>query len=323
MRPRWFAGAVLVAVLAAACGGGSDDGDGGEGAGDSEISAEVASFDLAVDRDERFTMGFFAADNRQLAFGDVTLHFGFAGTSDDPRREIAAGPGIDARFLPIPGQDVDPDQPGPRLVPPSEARGVYGAEGVRFDQAGNWIVIAEGEVDGESFEAQAAFQVNEEPQVVAVGDPAPATQNPLPDDPNVPPTAIDSRAEDGVFPDPELHSTTIADSLAAGRPLVVVVSTPVFCTSRFCGPITDAVSELAMEFGDRVDFVHLEVWEDFENMQPNAAALEWISPRGGGGAREPWVFVVGADGNVAARLDNAVTEPELRAAVEAVAGPAA
>ncbi|HEX6310629.1 MAG TPA: hypothetical protein VF152_03305 [Acidimicrobiia bacterium] len=319
MRRLLLAVIVSAVALGAACGGSGSGGGDDPGAG-FEVSAEVASFDLAVDRDERFTVGFFAPDNRVLAYGDVTLRFGFAGTADAPEREITPGSPVEAGFLPVPGQDIDPDRPGPRLVAPSEARGVYGADGVVFDRPGNWIVTAAGDVDGEPFEAQAAFQVNDEPQVVAVGDPAPATRNPLPGDPSVPPAAIDSRAEDSSVPDPELHSTTVADALAAGRPLVVVASTPVFCTSRFCGPITDAVAELAREYGDRVDFVHLEIWQDFENQVVNPSAGEWIFPRDGGNAREPWVFVVAADGVVQARFDNVATEPELRAAVEAVAG---
>jgi hypothetical protein len=322
-RPRRTAlvalGLVVATVLAAACGGGSDGGGGDDPSAGLELSAEVASFDLAVDRDERFTIGFFAADNRVLAYGDITLRFAFAGTADAPRPDITPGPPAEATFLPIAGQGVDPDHPGPELVAPSEARGVYGANGVRFDDVGNWVVTAEGEYDGRHFEAQAAFQVKAEPQVVAVGDPAPGTQNPLPGDPSVPPTAIDSRADDGEIPDPALHSTTIADALAAGRPVVVVVSTPVYCVSRFCGPITDEIDELAQEYGDRVAFVHLEVWGDFENQVVNPAAAEWIFPRDGSDAREPWVFVIGADGVVQARFDNAATDAELRAAVEAVA----
>ncbi|MGH8983126.1 MAG: hypothetical protein ACRDY6_04545 [Acidimicrobiia bacterium] len=309
------AGAAGLWVGCGSSGGGGDD----PGAG-LEVSAEVASFDLAANRDERFTIGFFAADNRVLAYGDVTLRFGFAGTADAPEQEITPGPPADARFLPVAGQDVDADRPGPRLVAPSEARGVYGAGGVHFDRAGNWIVTAQGEFDGREFEAQAAFQVKPEPQVVAVGDPAPRTQNPLPGAPGVPPTAIDSRADDGEIPDPALHSTTVAEALAAGRPVVVVVSTPVYCVSRFCGPITETVDELAQEYGDRVAFVHLEVWGDFENQVVNPAAGEWIFPRDSSDAREPWVFVIGADGVVQARFDNVATDAELAAAVEAVAG---
>ena len=99
-----------------------------------------------------------------------------------------------------------------------------------------------------------------------------------------------------------------------------MVSTPVYCVSRFCGPITDEIDELAREYGDRVAFVHLEVWQDFEEQVVNPAAQEWIFPRDGSDAREPWVFVIGADGVVQARFDNVATDAELRAAVEAVAG---
>ena len=308
----------LATMLAAACGSGGGGGD--DPSAGLELSAEVASFDLSVDRDERFTVGFFAADNRVLAYGDITLRFAFAGTAEAPRPESTEGPPVEATFLPVAGQGVDPDHPGPELVAPSEARGVYGANGVRFDAAGNWVVTAQGEYGGRDFEAQAAFQVKPEPQVVAVGDAAPRTQNPLSGDPSVPPAAIDSRADDGEIPDAALHSTTVADALAAGRPVVVVVSTPVYCVSRFCGPITDEVDELAEEYGDRVAFVHLEVWGDFENQVVNPGAEEWIFPRDGSDAREPWVFVIGADGVVQARFDNVATDADLRAAVEAVAG---
>lgn len=307
---------MTVMLFAGACGGSGSD----ESASDRpEIAAEVASFDLAVDRDERFTVGLFAADNRVLAYGDVTLRFGFAGTADAPEPEVEPGAPVEATFLPVAGQDVDPERAGPELVAPSEARGVYAATDVRFDEAGNWIVVVEGEDDGREFEVQAAFQVTTDPRVISVGDSAPATQNPLPGDPGVPPAAIDSRADDGEVPDPALHSTTVADALGASRPVVVVVSTPVYCVSRFCGPITEEVAEFAGEFGDRVDFVHLEVWQDFENQVVNPAAGEWIFPRDGSGAREPWIFVVGDDGIVVERFDNAVSDAELRAAVETVA----
>jgi len=309
------AGALLLAATACS---GSDDGASDDAAA-ATISAEVASFDLAAGRGERFILGFFAGDNRVLAYGNVTLRFAYAGTREAPQQEAMAGAPVEASYLPVAGQDIDPDKPSPRLVAPSEARGVYGATGVRFDRPGFWAVVAAGTADGEPFELDAAFEVKAAPQVVAAGEPAPRTENPVAGAPGVDPVAIDSRADDGEIPDPELHSTTVAGALAGGRPVVVVVSTPVFCVSRFCGPITESVQELAQEFGDRVDFVHLEVWQDFENQVVNPAAAEWISPRDGGDLREPWVFVAGADGSVTERFDNAVTDTDLRRAVEAVA----
>ena len=76
----------------------------------------------------------------------------------------------------------------------------------------------------------------------------------------------------------------------------------------------------AETFGDRMDFVHLEVWNDFEGRALNKEAAEWIYQEGAD-PKEPWVFLVAADGSVAARWDNVATDDELEAAVQgAVSG---
>jgi peroxiredoxin len=95
---------------------------------------------------------------------------------------------------------------------------------------------------------------------------------------------------------------------------VVVVSTPTYCVSQFCGPITETVEGLADEYGDVAEFVHLEVWEDFNENVLNDAAAAWIQTESGGG--EPWTFLVGADGRIAARWDNVLDADELRDLLE-------
>ncbi|MGH9027631.1 MAG: hypothetical protein ACRDWD_16170 [Acidimicrobiia bacterium] len=281
--------------------------------------AQFASYDRAADRDQRVIVGLLAEDEGQVAFGAVEFRFAYLGTRDAPITDAEAGEPARATYRALPGTEgaAGRASAGPTVVSAIESRGVYGADGARFDEAGLWSVIVTGTVDGAPFEASAAFEVNPEPYVVAEGEPAPRTANPLPGAPGARPQAIDSRADDGTVPDPELHATTVADALAAGRPVVLVVSTPVYCVSRFCGPITDAVQELAQEYGDRVAFVHLEVWNDFENQAVNDAAAEWITPRGGSDRdlREPWVFVVAPDGTILERFDNVASDDELRAAV--------
>jgi hypothetical protein len=149
--------------------------------------------------------------------------------------------------------------------------------------------------------------------------PGPRTPDLLPGDPDAPPDAVDSRAEDdGTVPDPELHEKTVAAAIDAGRPVMAVISTPVCCVSRFCGPITDTVQELAQEYGDRMDFVHLEVFRDFEANTLNKAAVEWISPDRLGKPAEPWVGLVDAGGTVIERWDNVASERSLTEAVQAV-----
>jgi hypothetical protein len=96
--------------------------------------------------------------------------------------------------------------------------------------------------------------------------------------------------------------------VAAKRPSVVVFATPVYCQSRFCGPVTDMVHELSKTYADRASFVHVEIWRDFQNQTVNKAAADWLL-----NCRlcEPWVFLVGGDGVIAARFDNVATAEEL------------
>lgn len=60
-----------------------------------------------------------------------------------------------------------------------------------------------------------------------------------------------------------------------GRPALVVFSTPTYCMSRFCGPVTDMVSGLAKDYSDRADFILVEIWRDFKKQ-------EIIAPRRSG-----------------------------------------
>lgn len=317
-RGRLIGSLAAVALLAAACGGGDDNSPSAASTStsprQSRIEGQVAGYDLSIDGPQRFIIGLLTGDNRLVSFGTARLNFVYLGTKEKPLNEGTLGPNIEARWIPIPGQKVDPATPGPRIVEPSDGAGVYEANDVRFDPAGFWGVIATVQIGGREQTVRAQFEVLAASEVPRPGADAPRTENYLPGAADVPPKAIDSRAtDDGKVPDPELHQQTVAAAIASGRPTLVVVSTPVFCVSKFCGPITDAVQGLAKEFGDRMGFVHLEVWRDFEAKTVNKAAAEWITA---GDAHEPWVFLIGGDGKVLRRWDNVASEPDMRAAVE-------
>lgn len=321
--------ALLFALLFAACGGASDDGDdraspSTTGADESpSFVAQVASYELVAGVDQRFLAALAGnGTGTVVSFGEVDLEFFFLGTRDQPIDPPQPKSKAKATFFPVAGQDVDPSTPGPREARPSEGLGVYAAEPVRFDVPGFWGVRVKADIDDEAISANATFEVVAESQLPFPGEPAPRTVHPLPGAEGVDPESIESRAKGGApVPDEVLHRTTIADALAAGRPTVVVVSTPVYCVSQFCGPITDSVAELAETYGDRVAFVHLEVWKDFEKKIVNPFAAEWIAPKKGvGDTAEPWVFLVGGDGIVKQRFDNVVGDAALAAAVEELAG---
>jgi hypothetical protein len=112
-----------------------------------------------------------------------------------------------------------------------------------------------------------------------------------------------------------MHQTSIADAIEAGRPVVVLFATPVYCVSRFCGPITEEVAALAQDYEDRAAFVHVEVWEDFESQTLSEAAVEWLQAPDGS-ATEPWTFLIGADGTITQRWGNVLDIAELESLLE-------
>jgi len=169
-------------------------------------------------------------------------------------------------------------------------------------------VTADVEARG-SLTTTAAFQVLPEHRVPAPGDHALKTENLTLMTKDAPRMAVDSRWSQGKkLPDPELHRSTVASSIQNKHPAVVVFSTPVYCVSRFCGPITDMVQELAHDYSDRADFIHVEIWRDFQDNVINKAAPDWLLRDD---LREPWVFLIGSSGRIEARWDNVATRAEM------------
>ncbi len=304
--------AILAATVAVACGGiGEIDSSTGTpspaamATGDG-LSVAVASFDLAVGDDRRFIAGVFTPDRQLIGHGEVDMRFFDLGDEATSDPQVLAT--TTASFLPVPGKEPQGESPTPTILDDPQAAGVYQTR-VDLPHAGFYGVAVAAEVDGERLVGTASFQVHEDQQVPAAGEQAPRTDN-LTVHSDTPPAAIDSRAAtEGEIPDRHLHETTIADTIAAGRPAVVVFSTPVYCVSRFCGPITDAVADLADTYNDRAAFIHIEVWRDFDAGELNDAAAEWIQTSDGG--NEPWVFLIDADGNIAARWDNVLDREDL------------
>ena len=316
MNPMHFrrrlaaAGALLLVLVGCTSSGG------GGGASADDLAVQVASFDLATGRPTRFIVGLITVDQRLLGYGDVDMRFSYVGTKEGGANATPFGPPVKGSYLPIHGSEVPSPQPAtPQIVAASNTRGVYGAQ-TSFDKAGFWEVEVTANVDGKQQKGKGAFPVNETHAVPAPGDPALSTETLTLTTPDVPRPAIDSRAGNGEIPDPDLHRTTIAAALAAKRPIVAVFATPVYCTSRFCGPVTDLIDELAHQYADRADFVHVEIWREFQSKTVNKSAADWVLRNDQ--INEPWVFVIGADGRISARFDNVVTKGELEPLLRAL-----
>jgi hypothetical protein len=284
----------------------------------SGMVAIVASVDLYVGDPQRVDLGLFTPENCFVSFGTVDVSFSILG--DAAQASERPGPTATAVFVPTYGTPERSSRPV--VTQPDEGRGVYEATDVVFDTAGVWVAEVTADVRGSGPQtAQASFAVQEHPSLPAPGDRAQPTENLTVDSEGVPPAAIDSRAAGtGTIPDPELHRWTIARAIAEGRPALVVFATPVFCESRFCGPVTDMVEDLSRRYDDRAVFIHVEIWKDFENQVLNRAAVDWLWPQmPKGNLTEPWLFLIGADGRIVDRWSSMWSEREVQTELEALA----
>jgi hypothetical protein len=280
-----------------------------------QVAAAMASSDLYVGAPQRVAIGLILPDQRLISFGSVDLAFSYVGTAQEPS-EPQPGPSAVGVYLPTPGTPDEPTGPSPTL--PSEARGVYQAEDVAFDRAGFWQVDVTADVEGLGVQrARTTFPVLDDPAYPAPGEPALETENLTMDSTDAPVGAIDSRAAtEGEVPDPELHGWTIARAIEEGRPALVVFSTPVFCVSQFCGPVTDVVSGLASRYDDRAVFVHVEIWREYQQQVINQAAADWLYREGN--LTEPWLYLIGADGTILDRWATLFRRDEVAAALAAL-----
>jgi len=278
-----------------------------------ELVAQVASADLFAGQPQRVLVGMFANDGRIVTFGTVRFSFSYVGTAEDPVDPAEPGPAAEARYIPTPGTPSG-EGGAASLSQPSEARGVYQATDVTFPMAGFWQVTVDTDVEGVgTARATSAFEVRSEPQIPAPGDDVLPTENLTLDSKGVPAGAIDSIAAAGAdIPDPELHTSTIADALDERKSMVVVFATPAYCISRFCGPVVSAIQDLADRFGGSAVYIHVEIWRDYENGIINDAAAEWLQLPSGD-LTEPWIYMIDDRGVIVDRWNSLFDPAELAA----------
>ena len=302
---------ILIVGMTAACSGAPQNGTDDVG---TNYSAQMASSWHWVQDPQRVQIGIFGSDGegvRVVTGGSIELSFEYLGA--DGSGEPVSGPSATADFIAVPGDGSPGDLPSL-----STGNGVYEAEQVVFDHAGMWRVMVTAEIDGVARRLTASFPVAEESAIPAPGDPAPRTEN-LTIDSKVRKGAIDSRADAlGEVPDPELHRWTVADAIDEGRPALVLIGTPAYCSSRLCGPEVDELQRLADAYPDRAVYIHIEVWKDY-NAQPqviNEGAADWLLRDGD--MTEPWLYLIGADGIVVDRWGSLFDSTEVAAALEAL-----
>jgi hypothetical protein len=246
----------------------------------------------------RFGFALFDRGNRQIG-GLKTALYVARGLD-----ETARGPFV-ARYEPIAvkgrfrsRQTVeDPDAAGSVYVAKVPFRGAGGYAVAAVAQLGRKLVAA----------SPIDVMVRDESGVPGVGDRAIRVHTPTRDSVGGDIESIETR-----IPPDSMHEVDLADALDDGRPVTLVFSTPALCQTRVCGPVTDVAEEVKSEFGDRAEFIHMEIYKENEvekGLRPQVRAWHLET--------EPFVFTIDDRGVIAARLEGAFSADELRAAVRA------
>ncbi len=307
LRPAARAMAVAtLAILLVACGSGSSSETRFPDVltlGGGELFPAIANHSLGVGP-ERVSIAITDRDGNAVL--DVAVNarfFDLNGKAPTPKAEV------DARFVPVDLSYID-EQSVDRRTPAGRG-GVY-VTNVDFDTPGDWGMMVTVTRDGRASKPiPFRFTVLEHTPEPAVGDPAPPSRQATLAD------VRDLGEVDSSYPlRPAMHDTTVAAAIEARRPAVIAFATPAFCESRTCAPVMDTVMDpLAATYAGRAAFIHVEpyVLKDLREAnvrRPVPATQEWRLQS------EPWVFVVGADGRIAAKFEGPAALDEVRSALD-------
>jgi len=171
---------------------------------------------------------------------------------------------------------------------------VYGAQ-VRFPKPGNWSVLTVTQAKGGMLAAPTQLKVvtSAKDPIPQVGEAAPKVETDTVASAKGDVESIDTRIPTA----PELHQESFAD-VVGKKPVALLFSTPQLCQSRVCGPVTDIELQMKAKYGHRMTFIHQEVYVDNDPSKGLRKPLQQFNLRS-----EPWLFVVGADGKITARLE--------------------
>jgi len=189
----------------------------------------------------------------------------------------------------------------------NEISAIYEAE-VPLAKPGRWYVLAVTRSQGKLFGAASQIKVSADDSIPAVGEMAPEVTTDTLASAGGDIDSIETRV-----PPDDMHDVNF-EEVAGKKPAALLFATPQLCQTRVCGPVVDIAAQLKKTYGDRMAFIHQEVY--VENMVDKGlrAPLESFRLR-----TEPWLFTVDAGGRVAARLEgsfgNEAFERAIRAAL--------
>jgi hypothetical protein len=280
---------------------------------DGDIQPVLANSELTVGPNR---MAFGILDKDSVPIVDAKVHLTFYDLNDNQsvkKFEMDAVSRVPARDAGLAEQIeiTNPDGSKRTQFNAGEEVGVYTAA-VTFDRAGDWGLKIE--VNSTKPKVKKTilprFNVIERAFTPPVGSPAPRSRNLTVRDVSDL-SIIDSSAK----PSPEMHTSTIADAIAAGKPTLVLFAVPGFCESRLCGPELEIMRKLYPKYRDKAEFIHVEFYKDpgSPTKVPVDAAREWNL------RTEPWFFFIDNKGIISYKIEGPASLQELDEQMQRIA----
>jgi hypothetical protein len=182
---------------------------------------------------------------------------------------------------------------------------IYEAQ-VEIPRPGRYLVLAVSKFQGKDVAATGAITVRskQSDRIPDVGEPAPRVATDT-----VAAAGGDIKAIDTRLPPDDMHDDSLED-VVGKRPVALVFATPQLCASRVCGPVVDIALQLKETYGDRMTFIHQEVYVDNEvakGLRPPLRAFNLQT--------EPWLFVIDRRGRITSRLEGSFGFNAFQAAI--------
>ena len=221
---------------------------------------------------------------------------------------IASSPGAPAKgpFLaPADPMSVLPQYRSKQNSGPGGIQAIYAAQ-LPVPKAGTYFVLSLTKGPSGLIGATGELAAAASSQIPDVGQRPPAS----PPTPRPPCTAISALLTTRL--PPEHMAAESFDQVLGKKPIALIFSTPQLCVSRVCGPVTDVAVQLQQKFGNKVDFIHQEVYVDNQPSKGLRPQLKAFHLR-----TEPWLFAINQQGKIVARLEGAFGTTELNQAIQA------
>jgi len=258
------------------------------------FTAVLPNSELAIGPNSRFLLGVLDKDNHPVTNLKVQLRFYTLSGSQVPQQATAT-----LKFEATPTFYTSPA---------IGERGLYVAR-VGFDTPGPWAVeVLATPPDGPAETLRLFLTVEQTTKTPAVGSVPPASKTPIAS------TPADAEKICSARPPDDMHDLSIADALGKGKPLVVLFATPAYCTSQLCGPDLQVVQDLKKKYAAKMNFIHIEIWQDAKPGKLVASVDEWKLPS------EPWLFLMDAQGKVLDKFEGGLTSEELDPVLAKLAG---